>query len=100
MVSNLAKSIVLGLTYLMDKWLIKKIPPNLKFFADTLDISHFKNNDIHIKVINLFPNIKTLKVYSQSLCKISETDLKINLPRLQSLKINDSRLLKYFSRLQ
>ena len=64
MVSNLAKSIVLCLTYLMDKWLIKKIPPNLKFFADTLDISHFKNNDIQTKVLNLFQNIKTLNFLS------------------------------------
>ena len=95
--SNLAKSIDLDI---FDKvgWKIKEFPPNYKSITDTLNVKFFKTNDIEIQVLNVFQNIKTLRLEFSHF--VENSGQKINLPQLQSLKVDDMRLLKNFSKLQ
>ena len=97
MLSNLAKSIKLEMDDQVNKWEVKEFPPNFKSITDTFRISYFINNDIRIQVLNVFQNIKTLTL--QFSCFVENSCLKINLPQLQSLTVDDIGLLNNFSTL-
>ena len=66
--------------------------------TDTLEIKNFRDSDIQIQLINVFKNIKTLTLIGKFSVKSSA--LRINLPQLQSLIINEIRFLNNFSTLQ
>jgi hypothetical protein len=97
MLSNLAKSIELYMDDEVNKWNVEEFPPNYKSITDTFIIWKFINNDIQIQVVNVFQNIKTLRLEFSHF--VENSGYNINLPQLQSLKIDDMRVLKNFSRL-
>ena len=82
----------------VNKWNVKKFTPNYKSITDTLKISNFSSNDFQIQVVNVFQNIKTLTLKFSRF--VENSVQKINLPQLQSLTVDDMRLLKNFSKLQ
>jgi hypothetical protein len=104
MVSDLAKSIQLDMDDAVENWEVIQYPPNYKSITDTFKISNFRRNDFQIQLLNEFKSIKTLTLKYSPTLKYSRIDensgLKINLPQLQSLKIDDMRLLSNFSGLK
>ena len=69
--SNLAKNITLDMDDKVNKWKTQEFPPNYKSITDTLKIWFFSNSDIQIQVVNVFKNIKKLKLNFSSFIKNS-----------------------------
>lgn len=96
-VSNLAKFVYIYFSDTFNLIEIKELSKDSTFIADSLEVWYIKNK-MQILVLDIFKNIKSLKfLYS----KLNENlEDKINLPQLESLRIDDMKLLRNFTRLE
>lgn len=88
-VSNLAKQVKIIIQIEDDGYVdMKYFEENNKSVTEVLIIDRIRNCSMLIQLLNLFKNIKTLKLLKTSKFD-EEISQKIKLPRLQSIEIDD-----------